>query len=765
MTTSIFGSVVHRVEDPRFLTGGARYVDALRPEGALRAAFVRSIMAHGRLSGIDPAEASGMPGVVAVFTASDLGLRARPPAGNVEGPFERPIPASDVVRYVGEPIAIVIAESSAQASDAAEAVIVDVDPLDPVIGVDAALADGAPLLFPDAGTNVAHRFAESWDDDVLSGADVIVRSRVVHQRLAPSPMETNAIVVEPTGDGLVAWVSTQIPFDVRNDLAEWLGLERSAVRVVAPDVGGGFGTKLHVYPEYLICAAAALRLGRPVAWQEGRSESLVGLNHGRAQIHVVELGAARDGTLVGLRVDILADMGAYPASAYLPVTTKTMLPGVYRLPRVAARGRAVVTNTVPVGEYRGAGRPEAAASIERAMDLLAGELEIDPVELRRRNLIPAEAFPFTTAVGSRYDVGDYARALDEALRLADHDGFRRQQAARRERGDPRQLGLGVAVYVEVTGFSRREYASVEIGPDGRALVRAGTSSQGQGHETAYAQVASGVLGIPIGRIRVMQSDTDAVPRGEGTYGSRSLQIAGTSVYGSAGEVLEKVRRIAAHALEAAVEDVVAADGRVGVAGAPDRSMSWAELSEVASDPGRLPDGMEAPGLFAESRSHQKDYTYPFGAHVALVEVDLETGDVRLLRHIAVDDCGRILNPLLVEGQVHGGLAQGIAQALFEEVVYDELGTPLSSNFTTYAMPAASDLPSFERAVIETPTPLNPLGAKGIGESATIGSTPAVVNAVVDALSHLGVRHLNPPLSPERVWRAIRDARSESPPSA
>ena len=761
MTTSIFGSVVHRVEDPRFLTGGARYVDALRPEGALRATLVRSIIAHGRLSGIEVSEASGMPGVVAVLTAADLKLKARPPAGNVEGPFERPVPASEVVRYVGEPVAIVIAESSAQATDAAEAVIVDAEPLDPVIGVDAALADDAPFLFPDAGTNVAHRFEESWDDDVMAGAAAVVRARIVHQRLAPSPMETNAIVVEPTDEGLVAWVSTQIPFDVRNDLAEWLGLERSAVRVVAPDVGGGFGSKLHVYPEYLICAAAALRLGRPVAWQESRSESLVGLNHGRAQIHDVELGATRDGTLVGLRVDILADMGAYPAAAYLPVTTKTMLPGVYRLPRVAARGRAVVTNTVPVGEYRGAGRPEAAASIERAMDLLAVELEIDPVELRRRNLIPAEAFPFTTAVGSRYDVGDYARALDEALRLADHDGFRGRQSERRERGDTRQLGLGVAVYVEVTGFSRKEYASVEIGPGGEALVRAGTSSQGQGHETAYAQVASGVLGIPIERIRVVQSDTDAVPRGEGTYGSRSLQIAGTSVYASAGEVLEKARRIAAHALEAAVQDVVAADGRVGVAGAPDRSMSWAELSELASDGGRLPDGME-PGLFAEGRPLQKDYTYPFGAHVARVEVDLETGDVRLLRHIAVDDCGRILNPLLVEGQVHGGLAQGIAQALFEEVVYDELGTPLTSNFTTYAMPAASDLPSFERGVIETPTPLNPLGAKGIGESATIGSTPAVVNAVVDALSHLGVRHLNPPLTPERVWRAIRDAGSVPP---
>jgi carbon-monoxide dehydrogenase large subunit len=506
-----------------------------------------------------------------------------------------------------------------------------------------------------------------------------------------------------------------------------------------------------VYPEQLVVAAAAMRLGRAIAWQEGRSESMVGLTHGRGQIHDVELGARRDGTMVGLRVDVLADMGAYPGGAYLPATTKTMLPGVYRVPRVAARGRAVVTNTVPVAEYRGAGRPEATASIERAVDLLALELELDPVELRRRNLVPADAFPFTSAVGSTYDSGDYEAALDLALDTARYGELRRAQADRRSRGDARQLGVGVALYVEVTGFSRREYGALRLEADGTATVRVGTSSHGQGHETAFAQVAAGVLGLEVDRIRVVHSDTLEVPRGNGTYGSRSLQTAGTAVFRAAEQVLERARRVAADMLEVSADDVVVRDGGLGVAGVPDASMSWADVVARADrDPGGDP-------LAAEARPFQPEYTYPSGAHVAVVEVDVDTGDVRLLRHVAVDDCGRILNPMLVEGQVHGGLGQGIAQALFEEVPYDELGVPLASDLATYAMPAASELPAFERAVLETPTPLNPLGAKGIGESAAIGSTPAVVNAAVDALSHLGVRHLDPPLTPERVWRAIRDA--------
>ncbi|HSJ50199.1 MAG TPA: xanthine dehydrogenase family protein molybdopterin-binding subunit [Actinomycetota bacterium] len=750
MTSSIFGSVVRRVEDPRFLAGRGRFTDIAAPPDALRAVFVRSIIGHGRLSGIDTSEARSSPGVVQVFTAEDLGLDDRPPAGNVAESFARPVPARGVVRYAGEPVALVLAETLAQAEDAAELVVVDADAMDPVVGPGSALDPSAPLLFPQAGTNLAHEFAEGWDEDVLAGSDVIVRARVVHQRLAPVPMETNAVVVRPTGDdGLEIWASTQVPFDVRADVAEWLGLDRSAVRVVAPDVGGGFGAKLHVYPEYLICAAAALQLGRAVAWQEGRSESMLGLNHGRAQIHEVELGATTEGKLVGLRVDILADMGAYPIGAYLPVTTKTMVSGAYVVPRAAVRGRAVVTNTVPVGEYRGAGRPEAAGSIERAMDLLAGDLGIDPVELRRRNLVPADAFPYTNAAGSIYDSGDYAAALDLATGLAGYEGLRAEQSERRRRRDPRQLGIGLSLYVESTGFGRKEYASVSLGPDGTAVVRVGTTATGQGHETAFAQRVGSMLGIEVECVEVRHSDTADVPRGEGTYGSRSLQIAGTAVHHAAEQVLERARETAGSLLEVAAADVVVtSEGRFGVAGSPDTSVSWAEVVAAA------PDG----ALKAEARPFVRELTYPFGAHVAVVEVDVQTGEVRLLRHVAVDDCGRILNPQLVEGQVHGGLGQGIAQALFEEVRYDDTGTPLTSNLTTYVMPAASELPSFERGVLETPTPVNPLGAKGIGESATVGSTPAVVNAAVDALSPLGVRHLDPPLTPERVWRAIRAAR-------
>lgn len=755
MTTSIFGSVVHRVEDPRFLRGTARYVDDLVPEGALRAVFVRSMMAHARLLGLDASEALALPGVEAVLVASDLGLAPQPPSGEVLGPFDRPVLASEEVRFVGEPIAVVLATSSAVAQDAAELVALDLDPLEVVVDPDAALAPEAPVLFTEAGTNLAASFEESWNEDVLEGAEVVARLRVRMPRLAPVPMESNAVLAVPGEDPLLTlWVSTQIPFDVRNDVAEWLGLDRAAVRVVAPDVGGGFGAKLQVSPEYLVVASAAMRLGRPVAWQESRSESMVALTHGRAQVHDVEIGARRDGTVVGLRVDILADQGAYPIAAYLAPTTRTMLPGVYAIPRVASRGRCVVTNATPVAPYRGAGRPEATLSIERAIDVLALELGMDPVEVRRRNLIPPESFPYVTATGETYDTGEYERAMDEAIRLADVPELRREQAERRARGDRFALGVGVSVYVEVTGATRKELGSVEVGTDGSVTVRVGTSCHGQGHETAFAQVASGVLAVPMDSVRVIHSDTAAVPRGEGTYGSRSLQIAGSSVFEAAETVVGKARSLAAHLLEAAPEDVtLLPEGRLGVIGAPETSLSWRDLAVAAADP---PHGFE-PGLFAETRRYQKEHTFPFGAHVAVVEVDLETGDVRLVRHVAVDDCGRVLNPMLAEGQVHGGLAQGIAQALFEEVVFDEGGTPLTSNLSTYRMPSAADLPAFTTARTETPTPLNPLGAKGIGESATIGSTPAVINAAVDALAHLGVRHLDPPLAPERVWRAIAEA--------
>ncbi len=761
---SLFGVPQLRSEDPRFLRGEGRYLENLEIPGALRATFVRSIMAHARIQEVDVSAARAMPGVVAVYTADDLGIAPMLPSGNVEGAsgelegtFDRHVLAHDRVRYVGEAIAVVVAETLAQGQDAAEAVRVEYEPLDVAVDPEAAALDGAPPLFEAQGSNVVHTLLAHWDEDVLAGAEVVARGRFVNQRLAPCPMEPNAIAVVPEGDDrYTVWVSTQIPFDVRNDLADVLGVHKRRIRTIAPDVGGGFGAKLQLYPEYAVVAVAARRLGRPIRWVETRTESMLGLTHGRAQVQTVEIGAKRDGSLVGMRVELLADLGAYPIAAFLPDTTQEMLAGVYAFPAIACRVRAVVTNTTPVGPYRGAGRPEAAALVERAIDLLAGELAMDPIELRRRNLIPADAFPITTASNTRYDTGDYERSLEEALRLAGWDELRAEQRRRRERGDPTCLGIGLATYVEITSFASKEFGSVEVHPDGGVTLLTGASPHGQGHETAFAQIAAALLGVRFERVRVIHSDTGVVPRGAGTWGSRSLQAAGSAIAEESQKLVEKARRIASHVLEVDEADLEVADGGIRVAGAPTRAVDWDELAALAADAANLPEGME-PGLVSSGVFREVDSTFPFGAHVAVVEVDTLTGDVRLVRHVAVDDCGRILNPILVDGQVHGGLGQGIAQALYEEVVFDEFGNPLTATFTGYAFPSAADLPSYELAHTETPTPHNPLGAKGIGESATIGSTPAVQNAAVDALAHLGVRHLDLPLSPERVWRAIRDA--------
>jgi aerobic carbon-monoxide dehydrogenase large subunit len=763
---SMFGLPILRSEDPRFLKGQARYLENIEIGGALRAVFVRSIMPHARITGLDAEAARTLPGVAAVFEADDLDLAPQPPSGNVEGAeghlegpfFTRDPLARDVVRYVGEPIAIVLADSLAVGQDAAELVVPEYELLDAVTDVETAAADGAPLLWPAFGSNVAHAFESNWDADVLEGAEVVARGRFVNQRVAPVPMETNGIAVVPKPDGdVTVWVSTQVPFDVRSDIADALGLPKERVRTIAPDVGGGFGAKLQIYPEYLAVAKAAQILGRPVRWQETRTESMLNLTHGRAQVQIVEIGAKRDGTLVGMRADLLADTGAYPIAAFLLTTTQEMAAGVYTFPAIACRGRSVVTNTTPVAPYRGAGRPEATALVERAIDLLAAELDMDPAELRRRNLIPPDAFPFTSASGTEYDTGEYEKTLDQALRVAGYDELRAEQRVRRANGDHLELGIGLCSYVEVTSFSSREFGSVEVHADGTVTVLAGTSSHGQGHETAFAQIASSVLGVPIEDVAVIHSDTGVVPRGAGTWGSRSLQAGGSAVFERAVEVSDKARAIAAHLLEADVADLSGfEDGRIAVRGAPERSVGWPDIAAAAADPARLPHGMPH-GLVASGVFREPGSTFPFGTHVAVVEVDTQTGDVRLLRHVAVDDCGRILNPVLVRGQQHGGLGQGIAQALYEEVVYDEAGNPITGNLTTYLMPSAAELPWFEASNTETPTPLNPLGAKGIGESACIGSTPAVQNAAVDALSARGVRHLDLPLSPERVLTAVRAA--------
>jgi carbon-monoxide dehydrogenase large subunit len=771
MSEPMFGVPRRRVEDDRFLRGRGRYLENIELPGALRAVFVRSMMPHARVNGLlGVEEALAMPGVVAVFAAGDLAIDPMPPSGNVEGatgvlslPFFREVLAREVVRYVGEPIAVVVAGTLAQAQDAAEVVFPVLDPLPAVTDPESALAPDAPLLWPEIGTNVANRFDSDPDVDALAGADVIVSGRFVNQRLAPVPMETNGIAVVPEADGTVtAYVSTQIPFDVRDDLADLLELERSSVRVIAPDVGGGFGAKLQVYPEYLVVAKAAVALGRPVRWSETRSESMVGLTHGRGQVQHVEIGARRDGSIVGLRVRLVADMGAYPIAAFLPVTTTEMLSGVYAIPAISVTGVSVVTNAPPIAAYRGAGRPEATALIERAVDLVAAELGMDPIEVRRRNLIPADAFPFTTVTGRRYDTGSYEAAMDRALEIADVEALRAERFRRRERGDHLVLGIGIATYVEITSFQGKEYAAVEVHRDGTVTVLVGTSPQGQGHETAFAQVAAGALGVAPELVRVVHSDTALVPRGEGTWASRSLQLGGSAVVERAAEVVGRGREVAAQVLEVAVDDVAFESGRFQVAGVPERSLSWGEVAAAVTANEDDAAKARGVGLRSEGRFAQRHSTFPFGAHVAVVEVDLETGEVRSLRHVAVDDCGRILNPLLVEGQVHGGLAQGIAQALYEEVLFDESANPITGTLTTYAVPSAAEVPSYETAHTQTPTLENPLGVKGIGESATVGSTPAVQNAAVDALAHLGVRHLDLPLSPERVLEAIRRASGRAP---
>ena len=749
--TSILGNPVRRVEDPRILLGGARYVADLDLPGGLTAVFVRSTMAHARLESVDTAEAAKMPGVVAVYAAADLGLPDIPPFPMAPPLMSRPPLANGTVRFVGQTIAVVIAETGEQAADAAGEVIVDYDPLPAVTDAEAALADGAPLLFPDHGSNLAAEFDFGRTPDIFDGADVVVRGRIRNQRLAPVPMEVHAAAAVPGDDDhLTFWVSNQHPFAVRDPLCNMLGLPPEKVRVVCPSVGGGFGAKIGVYAEYPVIAAAARQLNRPVRWVETRSESMISMVHGRAQIQDFEIGATSDGSIVGLRGHIIANVGAYPAiGVALPTFTRNMSSGVYSIPKIDVRVTTAVTNTTTVGAYRGAGRPEAAALVERAVDMVAAELGLDPVAVRRRNLIPPFDSPHTTVVGSTYDVGDYGRALDEAVRLAGYDDLRAEQKARRERGDRLALGIGVSVYVEITGGPGAvpEFGSVEVHPDGTVTAQVGTAPQGQGHETAFAQIVSATLGVPMEAVRIVHADTAAVPEGQGTYGSRSLQLGGSSILVAAEKVLEMAKERAADLLEANPDDVVIfEDGRFGVAGTPARSLGWDEIAAGGDEP-----------LRAATKHQQGANTYPFGAHIAVVEVDTETGAVNLQRIVAVDDAGRILNPMLAEGQVHGGLGQGIAQALFEEFAYDDEGTPLTATLADYLMPSAAELPSYETAHTVTETPLNPLGAKGIGESGTVGSTPAVQNAVVDAVAHLGVRHIDMPLTPERVWRAIQQA--------
>jgi len=762
----LLGSPVLRSEDHALLTGSARYLDDVPCQGALHAVFVRSPIAHALVRSADVDAASAMPGVVGVFVAGDIGGLRMPPVEDSPEVFARPLIAIDRVRFVGEPVAVVVAQTRAQAVDAADAVAVDYEALPPVIDPEAALEPDAPILFQAHGSNLAIRVDNVADDpNALDGAAIIVRARFVNQRVAPVPMEPNGALAiagaGPDQPSVTLWASVQAPHDTRRVIAQVLALDPAEVRVRAAAVGGGFGGKIPTYPEHVVIAWLARQLRSAVRWSETRTENMVAMTHGRGQVQHVELGAATDGRVLGLRVFVIQDIGAYASeAATLPPLTGLMASGPYRIPRIDFHAVSVVTTTTPVGAYRGAGRPEATWLLERAMDMLAAELRIDPADIRRRNFIPAEAFPYRTPTGATYDSGDSGRALDIALRTAGYTELRHEQAARIDRGEKWRLGIGISSYVEVTGWGS-EFASVEADDHGTFTVLTGTSPHGQGHETAWAQIVADTLGVSFDAVHVRHSDTQLVPRGEGTMGSRSLQVGGSAVLRASLALLDKARRLAAHLLETSESDVRRLDGRIGIGGAPELSRSWGELAAAAADPSSLPPGMEA-GLRAQADFEMEDSTYPFGVHVAVVEVDTETGKVRLIRHVAVDDCGRRINPMLVEGQIHGGIAQGAAQALFESFDYDELGNPLTSSLATYAMPSAAEFPAFVSVPLVTPTDRNPLGAKGVGEGGTIGAGPAVQNAVIDALSHLGVRHIDMPMSPERVWRAINDAPREVP---
>jgi carbon-monoxide dehydrogenase large subunit len=765
---SILGTRVIRTEDPRLLTVGGVYVDDLRtPElnGAARLTFVRSPLAHARITGIDTSEASREPGVIAVLTAGDMDDLAPPPdAGEgggegglmpLGGPWAEPLLAVDTVRFVGEPVAVVITDGGYQGEDAADLVSVDYDPLPAVVGPAAAVTDQA-LLFPAAGTNIAVTNPVSTDDTPFRDCDVVVEQDIVNQRVACLPMEGRATAATYAGGKLTVWHSSQNAQLCRLILAGALGMAPDQIRVVVPDVGGGFGAKVGIDRDAIIVAWAAKKMGRALRWTETRSENLVGMTQGRAQLQHVKIGGNRDGRILAYRLDIIQDAGAYARTGgFLPALTCLMAPGVYDIPQVQAGFRMAVTNATPIHAYRGAGRPEAAAAIERAVDLFAAEIGMDPAEVRRRNFVAPDKFPFQTKTGALYDSGRYADALDKVLAAAGYDELRREQERRRANGDVRQLGIGLSTYVEITAPDpgAGETAKLEVSDDGSATVYTGSSAHGQGHHTAWAMLVQDELGIPMDKVTVIHGDTDLIPVGVGTYGSRSLQLGGSAVHKAAIEVKDEARRQAADMLEAAEADVVleVATGLWQVRGDPDTSLSWGQVAGHTS----------GGSLIADVTFAQDMPTFPFGTHLSVVEVDTETGKVTLLRHVTVDDAGPVLNPVLTEGQRHGGIAQGAAQALLEEVLYDADGNPLTSTLADYAAITATELPSYELLDSETPTTLNPLGVKGIGEAGTIGATPAVQNAVVDAVAHLGVRHIDMPTTPQRVWTAINEARKAS----
>ena len=780
----LVGQRVKRREDPRLIQGRGTYVDDVKIAGMRHLAFKRSDVAHGRIRSIDTRAAEALEGVEAVFTGAQIARFLAPmPIGTPFPSPEHRAVAVDTVRFVGDPVAVVVACDRYVARDAADAVAVDYEPLPAVVDPETAMTGEPALLHADfpnnvalgplpAGTGVGRKGAvdDTAVDAAFEAADVVIAQRMVNQRLAPNSIEARGVVAhyEPGREALTIWSSSQNPHILRTFVARMLGLGQDRVRAIAPEVGGGFGAKINVYGEEYVAAALSKRLGLPLKWIEDRSEAFLATVHGRGLTADVELAATRAGKVLGLRMRIVADVGAYNMllTAGVPTNSMTMANATYAFPAVRATLTEVFTNKTPTDAYRGAGRPEAAYFVERAMDMLARELAMDPAELRRKNFIRPDQFPYKTEMGAVYDSGDYEKALDHALRVAGWERLRRARDA--ARADGRLVGLGLSMYVEICGMGPSsslppggwEHSQVTVERDGRISATTGASPHGQGNETTFAQMLADQFGVPLEHVTIHHGDTAVVKQGIGTFGSRSQAVGGAALHEAGAKVKAKMAKFAAALLEAHESDLVFENGTIAVRGAPASARPFAEVAAWAYRPLRLPEGL-TPGLSDEAFFEPRNNTYPFGCHVAMLEIDRETGEPRLLKMVAVDDAGHLVNPLIVEGQIHGGLAQGIGQALIEEVAYGPDGQPLTASFMDYALPRASDFPRFELDNTVTPTPVNPLGAKGVGEAGTIGSTPCIVNAAVDALSGFGVRHLDMLLRPEKLWRIIHGQSARS----
>ena len=767
---TLLGERIKRKEDPRLIQGRGHYVDDVKLDGALHMAFARSVYAHARVKSVDVAAARALPGVVAVYTGSDLKgkLGLVPCAAGMEGLKipDHPCLAIDKVCYVGEPVAAVVARDRYIARDAADLIEVDYEPLPAVTDPEKALAKGSPLLHEKLGDNVAFVAKLEGGDWKSVEADKnlkVIKQRMINQRLAPVSMETRGVIASysPGEDTLTVWSSTQIPHILKTQLALMSGVDEARCRVIAPEVGGGFGSKLNVYGEEGVACFASKSLGKPVKWIESRRENLVATIHGRDQINDVEIYVAPDGKVVGLKCWIIADLGAYHQllTPAIPTLTALMIVGCYTIPNVYVETKGVFTNKMSTDAYRGAGRPEATYIIERVMDMVALELKQDPVEVRERNFPAPKEFPLTLPTGVTYDTANYQKTLKKVLKLAGYAKLRREQERLRKQG--KYLGIGLSTYVEICamGPSSRmpaggwEFGAVHVDPTGKVTVLSGTSPHGQGEETSFAQIVAERLGIPYDDVTVYHGDTFQVPIGIGTFGSRTTAVGGTAIYQAAERLKKKMARIAAHKLGVKPGELEFKQGKIQTADGQ-KSMTFAEVAAEAIFAKQLPPGIE-PGLAEQCVFEPSNYTFPFGAHIAVTDVDADTGEVRLRNYYAVDDCGRILNPMLVDGQIHGGLAQGIGQALWEEHVYDENGQLVTGTLMDYAVPKSFQFPWFDTANTETRTPVNPLGVKGVGEAGTIGSTPAVVNSVVDALKPFGVRHVDMPLKPEKIWRLMK----------